>query len=1482
MQGWKTALGLIGLVLVGLIPGSAQNEPPQIYGGGTFTPGQTVNLEYNLAGGISATISVFRIQNPEKVLEFGGPRDFRQTKDLKLSPVRTIRVFRAQGRYYGQTNLGKLPEGLYLAQIGNPKPTSATLILVTSLGLAVKSDPDSVLTYTANLASGKPLPAQVYIVKDKKINQQSRTDNGIVQFKAKLANNDNLFVAARSGDSWAFSSAYWQSWSLEKNRVYIITDRPVYRPGQTVFFKGTARSASGLKPVVGQEVEVSVRDFDDTEIYTTRLTTDAYGSFNGQFKVGLDVRLGNYSVRTSVQGEEFSGEFEVQEYVKPEYRVSVSPDKNVKVQGDKARFVVKGEYLFGGPVSGGKVNYSVIQRTYYRFVYQSSYGFYQNYDYESDYQGQIIQRGEGRLNDKGELVVEVPLKKAEEDYRLTLEAGVTDEAGREISGNGVVTAYRSGVVLSIRTDNYAYQTGDTVTASIKAEDLDGKPVAVPFSVSATRYYWLRGKGQQSQPEATVQSRTDASGQGSVSLKLPDQGSYTLTVQAKDSAGRPTSDSDYIWVSDGSYWYWAYNSLKITSDKPEYKVGETARFVVQSPVTDGYALVNLEGTNIGKPELVQFKGSTFTYEVKLTSDMAPNGYLAVTVLGGGKYYTDVAGFLVPPAEKFLNVAVASDKDTYKPGDSATYSLKVTDAGGNPVRSQVTLGLVDEAIYLVRPEKAPDIRGFFWALKGNVVGTETAGGYYFGNVAPAPSMAARPPMSEAVFGQNKESKLAEPKVRQDFRDTILWLPTVETNDAGEATVEAKFPDNLTQWRMTARAIVLSDKVGQNTQTVTTTLPVIARLAAPRFLVKGDQASLKVIGQNNMSQNQSGETRFEPTGLTLLSADKTTARFPAGGRTSTSYQVRAEQAGTATLQASALTPAASDALQTRLPVLPKGLKEELGWAGQSGDAWRFNLPANTDLANAGGKLYLTPSLAAAVTPALSYLAGYPYGCSEQTMSRFLPSVLAKRASGFAQLPQEISANLDDFVAQGLKRLYEFQHEDGGWGFWQYDSSSLYITSYVLTGLLQAREAGYAIREDAIKRGVEYLLNTLNRPDADTYPSDAIAYAGYAFAMAGADYLPKGQGSSFRASKPARLIRAAYRQAQPVDLTYLEDYLKAKDLTPYGHALIVLAYERNGDKALAERALDGLMKRLVERERVAYWEVDDAYPYAWNDDQVEATARGLEALARLRPTHPSIPKIANWLMLQRKGARWVSTKDTSAVVVAALELAKAKGEQPGEQEVKVKLNGQEQTIKVGLQGTEVGLEGLRLGENVLEVSGERSFYASAGVSYFAEQDYLNPSSKGLRVARQYEKLSAKYDKENDRYIYERSPLAGPVKVGELVLVTLALRPEAKNLRYLVMEEPTPAGMVVVENDDSFRIAGLKSRYGEDYYGWNYWFDGREIRDSRVEFFFSYLSGPVTFTYVLRAETPGKFTALPTNAWLMYEPEVRGVGTARVLNVTE
>ncbi len=1455
---------ILPLLLLFLGLTSARQEASiWLYGGGTYKPDAEITLETYLNPGQEATLALYRIGNPQRVLELGGPANFSDTERLELSLQERRDVRATKDQYYGEERFGPLPVGMYFAQLQSGRQKRATLILVTDLSLVVKSDVDTVLAYTVS-GSGEPRQAEITLLRGREVYAKGLANGeGLTEFTTDLEADETLVVAARYGDAWAFSENYWNAWALSTAKVYLQTDRPVYRPSQKVLFKGTARSPSGLRPLVRERVDIVVTDAEGSEVLRRPFRTDRYGSFTGELTLGVEPPLGSYSMETQVRGSSSYATFEVEAFQKPEYRVSVTPDEADVVQGDAATVTVKGEYLFGGPVAGGKVTYAVLRQPYYRWGYVSSYSFYEDAGYAYDYGGEVVERGEGVLDEEGELVLELPLAERDEDYQLTVQAGVTDEARRELSGSASLRAYRAAFTLDVQPDRYAYKEGERAQLTVRAADLGGKPVSVPFSIDTTQHIW-DDNGSRTVKGQTYRGTTDDLGNATLTVPVSEQGSYSVTVRAQDEAGRETSAEGSFWVSGDERWFWAYDSLKITPDKEEYRVGDTARFVIESPVPDAYALVSLEGQSLTDYELVKLNGSVLTYDLPVTEAMTPNAYLSVVIVGEGVTYYETAGFRVPPEDKFLNVELTSDSDTYKPGERGTFDLRVSDVSGQGVKAQLTLALVDEAIYLLRPDATPDIRGFFYALRENVVSTQLSDWYYFGDAETAdmaaaseaaPSPAARAPMDEAVFGQGK-ADFAEAEVREDFRDTLLWLPTLETDASGRATVQVTFPDNLTEWRLTARAITLGDEVGQNTTSVQTTLPVIARLAAPRFFIRGDEASLRVIGQNNLERDLRGRLEFSASNLDILNPNPLETTLPAGGSATADFAVRAKETGTATLEASALTPVASDALKLPVPVLPHGLREELGWADSGSSSWDFNLPTTADLTNAKGTLYLTPSLAAAVSPALSYLAGYPYGCTEQTMSRFYPSVLAAQAGDLAALPEDIAENLDDMVAQGLKRLYDFQHADGGWGFWQYDESSAFITAYVVMGLLDAQDAGYPVKAGVLNPALGYLARVARTVIDEANNADGKAYAYYALARAGRNV------STFE----AQVGRAR--------------------LSPYGLALSVLTLAESGQTAQANLYLDDLLARVTERDRVAYWE-SDAPDYAWNDDRIEATAYGLRALARLRPDHPLVGKVVNWLLLEREGARWVSTKDTAAVIGAALVLAEATDEADSTYTARVTLNGRRlaQTRIAGQarDSLELPLTGLKHGANRLEVSavGKGTLYLSADVSYVSEQETFTPKMDDFTVRRRYERLTPVYNEAEGTFSYTRAPLMGSATVGDYVLVTVDLEPKG-DYRYVLVNEPLPAGYRVIKDDQAFRVAGLRPRYGWDYYGWNYWFDGRDVRDSRVDYYFSLLSEPVTFTYILRAETPGTFSALPTQAWLMYEPEVRGTGREATLRVTE
>ena len=1458
----RKSVWVVGAALTfGMTVGTAmaQDAYSSLYGGGTFGSSAKVQLSYEVAKQPD-TLYLFRVLNPDKLLTLGGPKDFKDTAQLDLKRVKSVQVGGVQK--YGTVNLGTLERGLYLAQLGKSKSAKAVLVLVTDLGLVVKYDGDDMLTYTADTLSGKPIPAKVFLLeKGKILSEVGSNAKGLSSFKTDKGGKDNVYVAARAGDQWVFSSSYVSDWNREKNHIYLQSDRPVYRPGDTVKFKGTARAALGLAPLTGKKVHLTLKAPDDSELYSADLLTDAYGSYSSEFKLPLDVRLGQFAIVTELDSETAQGSFEVQEYVKPEYSVTVTPEKQVAVQGGKLSFTIKAEYLFGGGVAGGQVSYSVVKNRLYNSYWESDYSFYPNpYTYDAD--DTIVLRAEGQLSAKGELVVTIPLERDKtnaDDYSLTLQANVTDEARREVSSSASVYAYRSAVVMNVSSGRYSLPVGETANLAVTAADLEGQPVNTPFTLEVRREYWLRGRGQQSVRVAMLEGKTDAKGDAKLSYTPKEQGDFHFIVRAKDAAGNPTESSDYVWAYDGSPWYYDYQSVTVNSDKPEYAVGDTATLTIDSPIENGYALITLEGIGLGKAEVVPIKGSTLTYKVKVTDAMRPNQTVGVTLLGKGQYYTDTTTLVVPPKEKFLDFKLSSDKEVYKPGETATYTVKLTDSSGKGVQAQVSLGLVDEGIYLVREDTTPDIRGFFYAWRGNVVGTQTAGDYYFGQAAPAPgsALSARAPMSEAVFAQGKGDAAA--KVRSDFQDTALWMPSVETDANGVAQIKVKLPDNLTTWRLTARAITKKDLVGQDTYKIKTTLPVIARLATPRFLVRTDSANLRVIGQSNLDKPAAFTLKLETDSLLKVSGSLSSSKnVNAGGRVSADFTVKAAQIGSSVLKASTLSKTNSDALERSIPIQPRGIRSDLGWAGQNSSKWTFTLPEKTAMSSVKGKLFLTPSLVAAVSPALRYLAGYPYGCTEQTLSRFVPSLLARRVGGgLADLPEEVAANLDNYVQDGFKRLYAFQHEDGGWGFWENDSSSAFNSANVLSGLLEAKVAGYPVRQDALENGVKYLQSVI-RGKKTVGNADAKAYALYALARAG------------------------------YGVTGLSDVLLETDVTPYGLSLGALAYQAAGMPDKAKTVLERLVGAVTERQQGAYWE-SKAQKYAWNDDRVETTAYALEALLRSNPDHPLIPKIVNWLLLQRKGDQWVSTKDTAAVVRAALLLSQVKAENTLKVTVKATLNGQEVASQAlegqTRKGFEFDLSGYKVGQNVLELSvnGTGTLYSSANTQYVSEDDYLRSQSNGIRVARTYQSLTPVYDEKNKRYEYQKGAITGPVKSGDLVLVTLAVTPDkGKNLRYLLVNDPIPAGYSVVEDDSAIRIKGDKPRYGYDYYGWNYWYDGREIRDNRVEFYFSYLSSPAVYTYLMRAETGGQYTALPTQAFLMYEPEVRGVGTARRLEVSD
>lgn len=1454
-----TRLGM-GAVLTGLLLGlSAAQSNVSIYGG-TFSAGQNVQVDVYAPRGTAFRLE--RVGDPSTL--FRSSPDPHSPRVPASLPTKLVRTVRATG---GAVNLGRLPSGVYLLRHGG----LSAVVLVTRLGLVVKRDSTSALVYSADRQSGAGREAQVWALGTGIF---GRTSGGTVKFSSGLT-SEQVFLA-RSGDDWALSGSDWNSYAAPKWLGYVYSDRPIFRPGQHVDLKGVLRYPGSLKPVAGQAVKLRVVSSDGDEVWSKSLTTNEYGSLAAGFDLSAGAKVGEYSAELIPAGarkddDHPSGSFQVEEYQKPEYEVTVAPAKASAVQGEKVSVKVSARYLFGGAPSGAKVTYNVTRAPYYPpdFDEQSAAPGDDSRDYGSD----LVMQGTARLNAAGELQLEVPLAKDADGQPVSyrIEAEVEDESRKTVSAQTRVIAYPAAINVQTRVDGYIVSAGKPMTVNLETRDLNNVGRSAPVTLDLVRQEWIKVRGEWQNKETRVSRRvvqTSSNGQQTTTLTAPRGGGYVVRATVRDGQNRTSSNEWFVWVTaPGENWNWYSRDMTVRLDKKKYAPGDTATVLVSNPVPGAPVLLTIEGDRLRSYKVLRGQGSVLTTTVQVTPDMSPNVFVGAASMGGGETYTGQAKLVVPRPDTELQVKVTSNKPRYAPGEQGQFRVQVQNAGGQGVGAELSFGVVDKAIYLIQRDNASTLTQVFGAERDNVVGTETSSSFYFeqagyGGTAAAP----KPAMTAAAFAQSKseadKAAQGDVPVRQNFKDTIVWLPQLVTDPSGQATVDVTFPDNLTTWVATARAQTKEPRFGQTTASTQVTKDVIARLSLPPFLVRGDQATLAGIVNNTLPTPLTGTAKINLDGLkplsgAALSASGEPLRLAANGRARQDVLVQAATVGQAGVTMTARTPLGSDALKLPLPVKARGYSMVQNVVGSGANpTTSFTLAPDTNPQTVKISLSATPSLLSAVAPALEFLVGYPYGCTEQTMSRFMPALLAKQALGAAALPAGMARDLPAIVDASLARLAKFQHEDGGWNFWENDSSTLEMTAYVTEGLLRARAAGAKVDAKMLLGAQNYLKKHVK--DGEERPEERA-----------------------RAYRVLANIGAA-------DVGALQAFAAKKNLSPYALAQLSLALNRAGQTQAAKQTLERLKSKRVGGN-LAHWNGTnngDWFSY-WDDNSVQVTAAALEALATIEPKSTLIPGASQWLLMQRRGPKWLNTQDTTSVIVAALSLPKASAPSVGD--LSVQLDGQNVgTLKAGAQATTLELApNLKVGKHTLTVSGAPAgLIYSASVTSARETPNLNGQGNAFGLNRKYEKLQAKWDAKNERYTYTRQNLLSggkmqSVKVGDLILVTLSVKPKNDFARYLLVSDPIPAGMKALD-ERSLAIAGLPQADEYDWESWNYWYSGRDLRDDRVDLYANYAEGAKTMTYLLRAQTPGTFTALPTHAFLMYDPDVESYGPAATLTVVD
>jgi len=788
----------------------------------------------------------------------------------------------------------------------------------------------------------------------------------------------------------------------------------------------------------------------------------------------------------------------------------------------------------------------------------------------------------------------------------------------------------------------------------------------------------------------------------------------------------------------------------------------------------------------------------------------------------------------------------------------------------------------------------------------------------------------------------SALLEPEIRVSFADTALWLPALALDGNGKAETEIHFPQSLTTWRLHGYALTKSTQVGDATNEAKTTKNLLVRLQSPRFFVERDEVVLSANVHNYLAKSKTvraelivpadlfeflggpGRETVQTKGNELHLFSKATVK--ANGEHRFDWPVRVKNSGFARITVKALTDEESDGMRLAFPVLVHGINKTLAQSGSyrvTDDGSRtlqLDLPRDIDPEQTRLEVTLSPSLAGVMIDALPYLAGYPYGCVEQTMSRFYPSVLVKdtlkkmgtdleaigkqrkqmnagdltNRFGRWQSPVFDSAELDRMVRAGLDRIYFLQRNDGGWGWWREDDSSPYQTAYVLQGLRAAREAGVNVDGGVFERALNYLQNATEKEIAKPKDQQQLG------ALQTQAYL------AYILSLEHRLNNDELKK------WFASLYEQRGELNNYGRALLALALHHENRTDDARTVLRNILQ-FVERDdsnETAWVRTPETYWWFWWNNDIEANAWTLKALVTIDPQNDLAPRLVKWLLNNRRnGYYWRSTRDTALVIAAMTDFMRASGESAPDYSLAVSVDGQPmKDIKLTKENfwafdNQLLLHGLQLKPGPHKVTltkqGKGALYYSAYLSYFTKEEDVKGAGNEIFVERKYFKLVPKTEKVIKPTVaastagarhpaseakpasatgraelrdgYTRVPLKNGDTVASGDKIEVVLKLAAKNTYdYLAFEDMKPAGCEPMELRSGGRWAGGLCA-------------NLELHDEKVVFFIGLLEqGQHVLRYKLRAETPGHFHALPTKGFAMYAPEVKAISDEMRLRVKE
>jgi hypothetical protein len=680
---------------------------------------------------------------------------------------------------------GRLAPGVYVLRLEQPDGNSPSwqLLVISPYNLTLKAGAKQALVWATSLENGAPVPGLdlLFTHEDGSVLGSATTDGqGVAQIRLENAARRSVFVSsncpqtacesfAAIGEGWNQGIGSWDfglesSWDYPELNAFVYTDRPIYRPGQRVLFKGLLRDERDARyslPKTLGEVQLQISSPNGEVLYDQMLPLSDLGSFDDELSLAEGAALGTYSMQLAAGGRGWNFPFTVAAYRPPEFEVTVeAPTESVRGQAIRAEAQLA--YFFGGPVAKVPIEWRLLVEPYSFSVpglERFSFG-----DRDDPWACLCWWRpapepvpslsGSGTTDARGRLLIELPpdLKDAfgepiSGSLRLTLEATASGRDNQAISGRTSLIAHQGNSYVGLAPQSYVASAGQEQAIDLVVVDTEGtRQAGRPIDVEVLRYNWQNSfveDGTGSGSWQSVETRTsvarqrltsDARGQATLRFTPAEGGSYRVIARV-DGGATEVMSSLFVWVAGPDYVPWRRDNndrMSLISDRSSYRVGETAEILIPSPYARPvWALVSVERGDIITHEVVRLSSNSTVYRLPIQAGHAPNIFFSAVLISGpeapGRAGSQKIGMLpleILPDPQTISVTLTPEQASYGPGETARYQVRTTDSAGQPIAADLSLDLVDKAVLSLQPRTPNAIRQAFYGRRG--LGISTASG------------------------------------------------------------------------------------------------------------------------------------------------------------------------------------------------------------------------------------------------------------------------------------------------------------------------------------------------------------------------------------------------------------------------------------------------------------------------------------------------------------------------------------------------------------------------------------------------------------------------------------------------------------------------------------------------------------------------------------------------------------------------------------